>query len=419
MNSRGQALIVVLGILVIFMITIPTIIYMVEHESKWTVKQKKTTSAFQAAETGIDRATWRLNENSTNWTSVINGGTIPGYTGTEVYDIYSGSDTTRLTGIYRVLITTGTIPGDVLIRSIGKDPDTEEDRTIELILTKNNIHASLDVNSGLTWKPNLTVHWGPVVSYTAIDMPPARYYPRKYSQGPIAGIDTDASAPNSDGKEYWAFEPMGTPPQVDLAYYKALAKSSIIPSSSGGGTIRKATGNSAAVATPAGSGYFRSADNGSKIRFFGSYNFQNSTSVIYVEGAGMDMANNSFLDVQAALAEGSVDCNAGSTVYVATVPVQAALEYLKHKEMNPGYTFPGEGSTTYSIPSCGMHGFLYCGGDLNNAGGGSTLCGVAKVIGNITMNTFTVYYDQNIAGNIRLTDSKVRKKSWREVNATW
>ncbi len=417
-NSRGQALVVVLGIFVIFMIAIPAIIFMVQHETKWTVKQKKTTGAFQTAETGIDRGYWRMHENSSTWATVINGGVLPGYSGSEEYDVYSGSDTSKLLGKYRVLITPASTPGDILIRSVGRDADTNEVRAIELILTKANVQASLDINGGLTWKPNLRVHWGPVVSYTSISSP-FRYFPRKYSIGPIYGIDSDPDPLNSDGKEYWAFEPLGNPPQVDLAYYKALAKHSVIPASSGGGTIRRATGSSAAVATPAGSGYFTSAANGSKIRFFGSYNFQNSTSVIYVEGGGMDFANSSFLDVQAALAEGDVDFNAGSQTFIATVPVHADLQYVKHKEMNSGYTFPGEGSVTFPIPSCGMHGFLYCGGDLSNAGGGSTMCGVAKVIGTVTMNTFTIYYDEAVASGIRLTDSKMYKKSWREVNATW
>jgi hypothetical protein len=419
MNQKGQTLVMIMGIVVVFMICIPPIIYMVQHEAKWTVKQKKTTSAFQASEAGIDRALWKLNEASSNWNSVVNGTPIPGYTGLATYDFYADAAGTNRIGQYKVLITTSQMPGEILVQAKGRDSMSDEVRAIEVVLTRNAINGSLNVDSGITWKPNMIVHWGPVVTFTSIDMAPSQWYPRKYSKGQIVGRDTAASAPNSDEKEYWAFEDLGNPPQIDLAYYKELAKKSQIPTSSGGGTIRKATGSSQAVATPAGSGYFRAADNGSKIRFFGSYDFRNSTSVIYVEGAGMDFANASFLDVQAALAEGNVDFNAGSTVYVASVPATAGTEYVKQKEMAAGYTFPGEGSATYSIASCGMHGFLYCGGALNNAGGNSVMVGAAKVIGDVTMNTFTIYYDAAVAGNIRLSSTGFRRKSWREIHTSW
>ncbi|MHB9155152.1 MAG: hypothetical protein ACYC5N_05585 [Endomicrobiales bacterium] len=417
MKNKGQTLIVILGILVIFMIFIPLLVSMVQHEAKWTVKQKKATAAFHAAEAGVGRALWKIKENTSNWATVTDGGSLAGYAGTTVYDLYAGSNTSKLSGQYKVSITNTANPGEVLIRSTGRDPGNSEVRGIEVVLAKNSINASMDVNSGISWKPNLVVHWGPVVTYTSIDQAPSQWYPRKFSKGQIAGRDTDPTSTNSDGKEYWAFEDLTTPPQVDIAYYKDLAKKSLVPATVGGTKkIKKATGSSAAVADPPGSGYFTS-DNGSKIRFDG-YDFRSSTSVIYCE-TGLDFDNSTFLDVQAAIAETDVDFNADNTVYVASVPVNASVEYVKQKEENPGYTYPGEGSATYSVPGCGMHGFLYCGGVLNNAGGGASMTGVIKVIGNVSVNTMTVYYDASVASSVRLTDSSFRQLSWREIKAAW
>jgi Tfp pilus assembly protein PilX len=99
-NRKGQTLIVVLGILVIFMIFIPAIVYMTRQEALWTVKQKRTTAAFHAAEAGIDRAMWKLRENSTNWESVMAGGHFYGYMGLTPYDVYAGTDNTKLISQY-------------------------------------------------------------------------------------------------------------------------------------------------------------------------------------------------------------------------------------------------------------------------------------------------------------------------------
>ena len=417
-SEKGQALIVILGILVIFLVFIPSLVFMVQNESKWTVKSKKTTSAFHAAEAGLDRGIWKLSESASNWDTIMGGGTISGYTGTTVYNLYLDSLNTVIGGQYKVNITAGPTTDAITIRSIGRDASDSEVRGIEAIYSRTSMNASLTVNGGIKWKPNLVIHWGPVVTYTSVTMSPNQYYPRKFSKGAIAGRDTSPTAPNSDGKEYWAFEDLGTAPQVDLAYYKNLALQSRIPSSAGGGTIRKATGGSAAVASPPGSGFFRAADNNGGVRFFNSYTFNNSTSVIYCDGT-VDFTNTCFIRAQAVIGEGNVDFNAKNTLYPAKVPSNAGDEYVKAKEVNPGYTYPGEGSATYTVPDCGMHGFLYCGGDMNNAGGNAAMVGVADVIGDVNINVFTIYYDVAISTSLRLSNATSRQVSWKEFSASW
>jgi Tfp pilus assembly protein PilX len=417
MNNRGQTLIIVLGIVVVFLISIPVLVFMVGQESRWTVKAKKTTTAFHAAEAGIDRGMWKLKETTANWQTIMDGDPISGYSGTTVYNVAAGSGTSQVVAEYKVNIFQGPNPGEITVRSIGRDASTSEVRGVEVVLTKNAIDSSLSVSGGLTWKPNLEVHWGPVVTFTSIDSSPSQYYPRKFSKGKIEGRDTNPTQLNSDGKEYWAFQNLGTEPQVKLADYRTLAKASVVPNTYGSGKILKKTGSAACVADPPGSGYFPIANSGGKIRLK-DYVLSATTCVIYSEG-GIDMDNGSFVDVRAIIAEGDFDFNAKSAVYVANVPATAAKEYVKQKEVSAGYMFPGEGSATYNVAGCGMHGFLYCGGNLTNAGGGSIIVGVAKVIGDVTMNTCTIYYDDTVAENIILSDSAVRQVSWKEFKASW
>lgn len=419
MNNKGQAIVIVIGIIVIFMILIPALITITHQEARWAVKQKKSSAAFHAAEAGLDRGKWKLNESASHWNTITGGGSISGYTGTTIYNIYSDTDSTKVAGQYKVNITSGTTSSQVKITSVGRDPTNNELRALEVVYAKDLISSSLDIDGGISWKPNLEVHWGPVITYTSIDQSPGEWYPRKYSAGQIVGRDTDPTPLNSDSKEYWAFEDLGTPPQVKLAYYKDLAEKSVVdPDLGGQNRIKKKTGNDTAVAVPAGSGYFPSASNNGGININKSYSFSNSTSVIYTDGT-IDFDASSFIDCLAVIGEGNIDYNARSTVYVASVPANASLEYVKKKEVTPSYTYPGEGSATYNVANCGMHGFLYCGGNLSNAGGNAVMVGVIKTVGTLSINTLTLYYDHDVAINVELSDTSKTQVSWKEIRATW
>ncbi|MBN1621001.1 MAG: hypothetical protein JW871_00230 [Endomicrobiales bacterium] len=422
MNNKGQVILVVMGILVVFLIMIPVLVNLVINESRWSTKQKLSTIAFHAAEAGIDRGRWKLNEHASNWNTIIAGGSIAGYTGTTVYDFASNNG--EVIGQYKVTITTGTSAGQVLVRSVGHDRNNNEVRAIEVVFAAQSSSNEyvLSVDGTIDWKPNLEIHWGPVVTFDSITSAPNDYYPRKYSAGAITGRDTDPTPLNSDEKEYWAFEELGTAPQINLTQYKSEAESSVVPVSIGGNNkIRKATGSQSAVAVPSGSGYFPASSNNGGIRFSNAYSFSNSSAVIYTDGT-IRFDQDTFLDVKAVIAESDVVFKARSTSYNATMPDDVALEYVKKKEITPGYTYPGESTfPNHTISNCGMHGFLYCGGDLSTAGGNSILSGSIKIIGNVEFNTFTIYYDKNVAVSIETSGgtSTPQQVSWQEVSAAW
>jgi len=407
-KEKGQTLLVVLGIIIILLIFIPALVYYVQQEAKWTIKGKRTTTAFHLAEAGIERGYWKLTESDSYWDIITKDEQqIDGYKGdsNSIYSDLAG-------GKYKINIFKSGVE-KVTIRSQGQDDSTQEVRTIEAVYSRKAIDSAIDAESTVEYKPGLKVHWGPVKTYTSIEQAPQQYYPRKFSKGRIVGRDIDPTSPNSDEIEYWAFDDeLGQPAEINLAYYIAKATSSSVP------PPRKATGVQAANASPSGSGYFTES-----VKFRqpgaggGAYTFTSSTSVIFVNG-NADMEVNTWLDVEALIVTGNVDFNARSSSYAATIPENASEEYQHPEALATWATFPGNGQP-YAVTNCGMHGFLYVGGDLKDAAGGGKIVGVIRVKGELQSNTFTIYFDQNSAERIETQRSSIERDSWREVYLSW
>ncbi|MFA5858540.1 MAG: hypothetical protein WC955_05695 [Elusimicrobiota bacterium] len=419
-DESGQVILLVIVIMMVFILGMELLVNLVSQETKTSVKTKRTTTAFHLAEAGLDRGVWKMQESSSVWDDIVTGTKIEGYRGytSESYKEYDSAG--KLMGEYAIDIASTSQSNVVRVFSKAKDASSYEVRAIEAYYRKQVIVGPIDVDSTIEYKPNLTVHWGPVVTYGSIEMSPTKYYPRKISKGRIVGRDVDQSSPNTDDLEYWAYEDLGNPPRVDLAYYKTLAiASQVLP-------MRKGSGSGAATAFPSGSGYFRAADNPNGYEFraptgSGNYTFENSTSVIYVEGNASLPSGKCWLDVAALIVTGDCDFNADFQTYGATIPVGAQNEYL-HPSAQGFWTTNfapiGEGGI-YSISSCGMHGFLYVGGKMSNAGANAIIVGAIKVIGQVTLNTMTVYYDSTVTSEIHLTSSNAQRISWNEVVTSW
>jgi hypothetical protein len=210
---------------------------------------------------------------------------------------------------------------------------------------------------------------------------------------------------------------LGNPPSVDLDSYRNLAKNSCVPA------LNRTSGNSAAAHTMNGtcdSGYYTESlkidpPGGGG----GDYSLTCSTCVIFVEGSVASFPNSAWLDVRALVATGDIDFNARSATYTATIPSHASDEY-QHSSLG-GY-FAAQGWTnggTKVISSVGMHGFLYAGGDVSNAGGGSVMVGSLYVGGSLSVNTMTVYYDESVAQNVIVQNATITRSSWDEIAAAW
>jgi hypothetical protein len=220
--------------------------------------------------------------------------------------------------------------------------------------------------------------------------------------------------------DYASYYALGNAPTVNLTQYRTLAQSSCAPNmlkKTGGGFASPESG-------PGGcdSGVYLSTKNTSGVKFDknpGDYVFSCSTCVFYID-ADADLPNNAWLDVKALIVTGNVDFNAKNTLFVTTVPANAGDEYQYAPDAVNHWTTNGwtNGGTT-NIANCGMHGFLYVGGSVSNAGGNSIIVGAIFIVGGITANTMTVYYDSGVGNNILFQSATIARVSWDEIRTTW
>jgi hypothetical protein len=453
-RSSGQMVVGAIAVLLIVAIFMPLVINFIRDESRWAVKQKRTTSAFHLAEAGIDRGVWKLTESEAAWNTAAAGAPIAGYNDDLEYTDVPG-------GVYKIHFSTTGLPGRVMVTAKGRDASDAEVRAVQAVFSKQ-IYDGATVLKNLGGITIITqVHWGPMVSFGNMDLPPllVGYYPRKYAKGFISPRDADPAPPNTDGLEYWAYDStLGDPPQVDLNYYKTLALASKVHTDSsahGGqyGRIMKGAGTVQATASPVGSGYFSTSQNAGGLRFdkytppllpvpsplpnalTDHYRFRGSTSVIYIDhDAGgtytTTMNPRSFLQTQALiLAGGAHHLSYGANAFdnfMATVPINAQQEYQHPNAQtvwNNEFAGIGAGNCCYEIDGLGFHGFLYVGGDMNSQlAGTSKIVGSAYVGGNLNLGvgvSFLVYSDKSVVESVELQTSTPQRVSWREVKLPW
>ncbi|MEW5694149.1 MAG: hypothetical protein AB1765_12750, partial [Candidatus Hydrogenedentota bacterium] len=85
LNKGQMAIMLVLTSLLFILIMIPVIETYVKNEAKWSVAERKKTTAFHLAEAGIDRAMWQLREDSANYDRILLGQALTGYNNDKNY----------------------------------------------------------------------------------------------------------------------------------------------------------------------------------------------------------------------------------------------------------------------------------------------------------------------------------------------
>ncbi|MCB4756709.1 MAG: hypothetical protein LHV69_06710 [Elusimicrobia bacterium] len=425
-KQKGFTMVTALLIISLLLVFVPTLIYLIQHEGKLTVHQRKKTTAFHLSEAGQDRGIWKLRESSTIWNNAVSSTPVTGYEDDVEYADISG-------GVYKIDFQSGPGTGEVTVISKGKASASSDVQAVKGVYSKSSTLGALSVDGAIKYKPNLIVHWGQVVSYTSIDEEPNQYYPRKYSAGMIKGRDeandsNNGALPSGNWStyDYAAYQNLGTAPLIKLDDYRDKAKKSCVP------LLRASTGSGAATPTNlygCDSGYYTGQD--VKIQKPGGgsateYIFTCSTCVIFIDGNGTTTGNivsfpgGAWLNIEALVAIGDLDYNAGSTNYTATIPNKAQDEYQKSTQATNFWTASGwTNGGSYSITSCGMHGFLYVGDDLTNSGGGAKLCGAIYAGDEVSLNTLTLYYDTSVANNVVMSDSPITRKSWDEIKTSW
>lgn len=413
-RTSGSVLVGILMALLLVGMIVPALVLRIQKESKDTVREKRKTTALQLAEAGQDRGAWKLRESGQVWLDALDGIVPSGYDGISEFTDVAG-------GRYKIHISSGPAPDEVTVVSKGRATDAEEVRAIEAVYSKSAYPVSaLSVNSALTWKPNLRVHWGPVLTYGSIEASPGGLlFPRKFSAGQIVGRDVVNDADNGampgdewDVYDYVAFYDLGVPPTIDLEYYRTQAKAmtGIEPMKN-------------AVQDPLGSGYFTpTTSQGLTIERTSNpkdYILDCPTCVLFVEGAVNKFPNGAELQVKALVVMGDMDFNADDLNLTVDVPCEASLEY-QHSGLGTYFSDNWTDCDPANLTGVGMQGFLYVGEDMENAGGGATLHGALFLVGDIKVNTFTIYYDDAIAQSIETAGTgQLYRTSWDEIVTNW
>lgn len=461
-NERGFALVTAIVMMLVLAILTPALVFLVQSESRWTLKQKRTNTAYYAAEAGVERALWMLRSSSSTYDAIINNGTVP--SGYRLDKIYTDSGV----GSYQIGLSSTSVSKEVRVEAFGRDEKAVEFRRIEVLLRKDAVVAAI-------YAPNITsagsakIFWGPLMSKGNIVLQGSanELYPRKFARGSItstgggyASRDSNSSQLNTDGLEWWSYnEPPGVPdtPAVDLDYYRAQSK--------------------AATGCPAGGTSCTPAGNVTCCYYTTNQNFDNVQStynkVYFFEqdakftGSKHLRGHLIVMDELDMMGSGQAGNDYGE--YIPTVPVSAYKEYQKNTPKNGDdcrstgagnlggggngssddanydngsaaerddvscHQYPGDhglaSTETYRFGSgCIAHG---------NDGGASTekisFKGLIYVNGNTSLNgsvsihgalvsasgaftgsgSFTMFYDDNL--DVKMTNSNFTITSWKEL----
>ncbi len=229
-DTKGQILVITLAVLLFLLIITPAVVTWLQNDTRWTVKQQKSSDAFNLAEAGLNRGTWELQSTTSTWAAAATGTIIPGFNFDTTYADVTG-------GTYRIKFTSGTLTNGlatVTITAEGRDTMSKETRAIQAVFENQVIYSALMSGGNVSWAQGLGVYWGPIMSQGNItlqdDVVGAWYFPRKFAKGVVLGTsanprDTNGlSLPNTDNVEWWS-QYSGVPPLpvLDFATMRSSA----------------------------------------------------------------------------------------------------------------------------------------------------------------------------------------------------
>jgi len=416
-RSKAQIVVIMLIIAMIIGIVIPGLIFLTQHEAKWTVKEIKSTRAFHLAEAGLDRGVYKLNETGV-WDTAYAGTAISGYNGQTKYSDIEG-------GYYKIKFSTGSGDYEVTITASGKDSATDECRTIQAIYYSPPGVTSALIAPTISVTGNCEIHWGPMSSTNNMDLQGSadKLFPRKYARGSITcGTPFDHNYPyhKDDGNATTTSGPIA----VDDEYreWHAPYDVSDIPD----------------IET---SQYKTDAQTGG-VYFVGAYNTNNMVNTTYTTYyiIGSATLKNAQL-VGNFIVEGTLSIgtsNKGANV-TATIPANAWMEYQAGTpDMGPGddegadtfaaNEYPGDagnqnsggGTGTYNIGKTLFQGFIYTTGSATCTGS-PVINGCIIIEGTVAgAGTPVIYYNDTIARNVKVSSNpKPTRQSWKELPPQW
>ncbi len=433
-HESGMALPMVILFLLVASLAVPVVLMLTQQESKYSVRAKHQTVAYQVASGGVERTIWKLKESTDFWDLIIASGSLTGYNNDQTYQ-----DINLDNGLYRVKISSVTAD-EFHILVNGKDTRANEYRAVQASIRRTQVVAPLhgyEIGKSTTVPFKITTHWGSIIDTSQLMLSSAelnQYYPLKYSASLIdksAGVysarDLSPDNPNTDDEEYYAYNNVYPLPTPDMDYYRGEADLQ------GNYFSSNKTYKNVSDATP-------------QIRFIdGNCTIQGKNSflkgLLFVVGDLTIKGNR----------------NPGVGVYSVLPPSDAYAHYQKNAPSRKNNTvsgtypynigeygpdsldqdeYPGDGglntvknftfSGSGSCASCeatgrtpAFQGLIYVTGNLSGGSGNPQVIHGALVLAKgATTSTgwFEVFYDETIS--IKTTTQGIYTSSWEETNPT-
>jgi hypothetical protein len=390
-HTDGQVIIGAIVLLVILAILIPGLISYIQNEAKWTVKEQRTTRAFQLAESAVERGFQKIIQSTGVWNTLQSGGVLAGYNFDQTYTDLAG-------GVYEIKIIQGPGTQAATITGVAKDTSNKEIRSVRAIFSNSASNAAIYAEGGITLTSNPGVEWGPVVSPAAITTSQA--HPRFYSASNIIGKDLNGPVPpNSDNTQWWSYHSNLPPaPLVDLQAYLSSATAQ---------------------------GHVFSGGNISNGNMTGTY---------WYNGDVTFKPHNFLVGNLIIMGNFTLQGNAANGAYTADIPPNAWKEYgndwayyRTNYDPSAPATFPGingsytPGAITEPLDKIVVHGFMYVRDSFSITGGGNCAVHGNLYVGDASSldgSHVKVYYDDTIT--IMTKNVSLGRSSWEEVGGcTW
>jgi hypothetical protein len=415
-NNRGQVFFMTALILVTLSAILPLLINLAQNESRWTVKEQKSTRAFHLSEMALERGYQQLLLTTSTWTNVTGGASVPGFNFDTTYTDPSG-------GEYQIQLSS-TSGGGMFVTAVGRDGSGAELRALraEYAETGNLFTSSIYSAGQVNVNSSANVEWGSILAKNDIDTN-GRYWPRYYSTGKIDPWDTNPAPPNTNNRQWWSYYAnMPVFPTLDLNYYKTKAQAL--------GAAPAACGGSYYVV---GNVDFRGCNGGGAGQAGTWYITGNA---VFKAGMG---GNYIVGDV---IALGNLEMNGnGGAFKNLTVPVPPTawkeyggtsllgiLAWVHYKltfDLLSPLTYDLAVATNYkatgnaTINNILVNGLMYQGGNFQATGSGNAgFYGVVLTQGQPTLGSnMTLYFNPNIT--IQSAEFQAQRVAWEPPSCVW
>ncbi|MCX5787899.1 MAG: hypothetical protein NTX64_05230 [Elusimicrobia bacterium] len=436
-SSRGQVLAGVVVLLTLLLIIVPVVVKWIQMDSRLSVKNRQSTTAFNLAEAAIDRGMWKLKSTTDTWASAAAGLTLSGYNFDVTYTDVPG-------GTYRIKFS-AVNGGQVQIWGEGRDALFKETRSIQVVYKNTSAPGAIFTGGTLSEGGTAIVHWGPMVAINNVIVSGNglnHTFPRKLSKQVVQPYDTNGlTPPNTDNLEWWSGYPVPDLPVLDFATLRssAVATNTINCNGNYNATNKQVTCNNALSSCVNCVVNFLK-DTGSPDR---NYDNRYNLNYVWYWDNNVNILNpglkGTFI-VRGNLSTTGNDWYGPSGNYNnnvnVPVPTNAWLEYQK-MDNSSANQFPADnglqnvkanyvignlsdaiecscpGGCACSGDDLGFYGFVYVGGNVNFQGDADVF-GAVWVVGNWTASgNNLIFFDDNLL--LPMLNVVLVRQSWKEV----